>query len=73
MENTWPDGKRRALTQSEHERWNSFNYPGTRQLCSDCSCATGYCEEDGITDDDGNPLCDDCAKGRGLLESDTGN
>lgn len=61
--NTWPEGERRALDQSQHEDWNASNYPGTRQLCSDCDEPTGRCEEDSIyTDDEGKhgPLCEEC-------------
>ena len=60
MSNTWPNGERKALTQSDHERWNSFNYPGTRQLCGICSEPTGNCEEDSIMHDDGFPVCESC-------------
>lgn len=58
--NTWPDGNRRAMDQSEHEAWNSSNYPGTRQLCHQCGDPTGRCEEDGLWNDDGEPLCEEC-------------
>ena len=58
--NTWPNGVRRALDQSEHERWNASNYPGTRQLCSECDEPTGRCEEDSMWSDDGEPLCETC-------------
>lgn len=58
--NTWPDGKRRAMEQSEHESWNASNYPGTRQVCHQCSEPTGRCEEDGLWNDDGEPLCEEC-------------
>jgi hypothetical protein len=60
-ENTWPEGRRRAMYPDEHERWNSMNYPGTRQLCVLCSEETGRCEEDEMTVEhiDG-PLCIDC-------------
>ncbi len=58
--NTWPGGKRRALTQTEHERWNADNWPGTRQLCAECGNPTGNCEEDANWSDYGEPLCDDC-------------
>lgn len=61
MTNTWPGGKRRALGPSEHERWNSKNYPGTRQLCALCDEPTGRCEDDSIFTDDGDgPLCETC-------------
>lgn len=61
--NTWPGGKRRALTQLEHEHWNSKNYPGTRQLCSMCGQPTGRCEEDAIHGKTGNPVCENCVIG----------
>ncbi|MFA5166750.1 MAG: hypothetical protein WC449_05695 [Candidatus Paceibacterota bacterium] len=67
--NTWPGGKRRALTQSEHEAWNSSNYPGTRQMCCMCGEPTELCEEDGIFDDNGESYCLDCAIGQGILEN----
>ena len=61
MTTTWPGGKRRALGPSEHERWNSKNYPGTRQLCALCDEPTGRCEDDSIFTDDGDgPLCESC-------------
>ena len=61
--NTWPGGKRHAMTQTEHEHWNATNYPGTLQLCSECDAETGRCEEDSIyLGDDGEigPLCEEC-------------
>ena len=59
--NTWPDGRRRAMSQGEHERWNANHYPGTRQLCALCSEPTGRCEEDSLHADDGSgPLCRQC-------------
>jgi hypothetical protein len=63
--NTWPGGRKRALSQDEHEAWNSYNYPGTRQLCVECNTPTGRCEEDSIYLDyeDGDyygPLCEEC-------------
>lgn len=67
--NTWPGDNRRAITQSEHEAWNAGNYPGTRQMCTKCGDPTERCEDDEITDDDGNPHCLDCAIGAGLIES----
>jgi hypothetical protein len=45
------------MTQAEHAKWNSLNYPGTLQLCTTCGEPTDRCEEDGIFDDDGNPYC----------------
>lgn len=58
--NTWPGGKRHAMTQEEHERWNSTHYPGTRQLCCDCEEPTGRCEEDAMYVGDVGPLCEEC-------------
>lgn len=60
MANSWPDGIRRAIDQSEHERWNSSHYPGTRQLCSKCDEPTERCEEDSMWSEDGGPLCVGC-------------
>ena len=60
MENTWPGGYRHAMSQTEHEKWNSYNYPGTLQICSECGEPTGFCEEDGIWSKDGEPLCERC-------------
>jgi len=71
--NTWPDGKRKAMTQSEHEAWNASNHPGTLEICCRCDEPTGNCEEDNITDDDGSPYCADCAMGAGLIECDQAN
>ena len=62
--NTWPTGYRCAISQDAHEKWNAFNYPGTRQLCIKCEEPTGRCEEDAldIEDEDGNvePYCESC-------------
>ena len=59
--NTWPKGRRHAMHQSEHERWNASHYPGTRQLCSKCDEPTGRCEDDSIYLEDGTgPLCEEC-------------
>ena len=58
--NTWPGGKRHAMHQDDHERWNSAHYPGTRQLCAKCGEATGRCEEDAMWSADGEPLCETC-------------
>jgi len=61
--NTWPGGKRHAIHQYEHEKWNAKNYPGTRQLCTKCDEPTGRCEEDALLDEEtGEPLCEDCWK-----------
>jgi hypothetical protein len=52
------------MRQSEHEKWNSTHYPGTRQLCSTCDEPTGRCEEDSIfaseDEDCERPLCEAC-------------
>lgn len=59
--NQWPGGKRHAMYYSEHEAWNASHYPGTRQLCKNCDCPTGRCEEDEIFTKSGEgPLCEDC-------------
>lgn len=58
--NTWPNGIKRAITQSEHEAWNATNYPGTRQLCSKCDEPTGNCEEDSLSIDGESVLCNEC-------------
>lgn len=58
--NTWPDGIRRALDQSQHREWNARHYPGTRQLCSVCDEPTGRCEDDSLKNEDGEPLCELC-------------
>jgi hypothetical protein len=60
------------MTQEEHAHWNADNYPGTLQLCSKCEEPTGHCEEDYIVDGDGNPHCEDCAIGCGLMDGDAG-
>jgi hypothetical protein len=66
-DNTWPGGRRHAMDQSAHEKWNAIHYPGTRQLCVDCGEATGFCEEDSLyaelNNGDGHgPLCIFCHK-----------
>lgn len=58
--NTWPNGHRQSLSQADHERWNSHNYPGTRQLCEECEDPTGRCEEDAMYSGERGPLCEDC-------------
>lgn len=59
--NTWPDGIRKAMDQCAHLKWNSFNYPGTLQLCIKCEEPTGKCEDDSIYDENENgPFCEDC-------------
>jgi hypothetical protein len=50
-----------ARHQSEHERINAREWPGTRQLCIECGEATDRCEDDAIHTDDGHgPLCVPC-------------
>lgn len=50
-----------ARSQSEHERINSKEYPGTRQLCVKCDNPTERCEDDAIyTEGEYGPLCIDC-------------
>ena len=60
--NSWPNGKRRAMTQDEHISWNASHFPGTRQCCSECGEYTGRCEEDALYSTDGEigPLCKEC-------------
>lgn len=60
MGNTWPGGRRRALSQGEHARWNATAYPGTRQCCCECGNATDRCEDDSLFVGDTGPLCEDC-------------
>ena len=60
MSNSWPGGFRHAMDQSEHERWNASNYPGTRQLCFVCEEPTERCEDDTMWSKDGEPLCVKC-------------
>ena len=50
----------KAISQDEHAKINAREYPGTRQLCSKCDDPTGRCEEDSMTDKDGNILCESC-------------
>ena len=57
--NEWPGGRRRAMTQDAHERWNANHYPGTRQLCCVCDEPTGRCEEDAHYVEDDGPFCDE--------------
>ena len=58
--NSWPGGYRHAMTQDEHAKWNSYNYPGTKQLCIKCDCETERCEEDSIFIENEGPFCEDC-------------
>ena len=60
MINSWPGGQRHPMSQSEHEAWNSVNYPGTRQLCQVCDAPTGRCEDDSLfcdADEEVGPMC----------------
>jgi len=59
--NTWPKGKREALSQDQHEQWNARTFPGTRQLCSFCGEPTGRCSEDELRMEYGDgPYCEPC-------------
>ena len=58
--NTWPSGRRHAMSQSEHEKWNASHYPGTRQMCTECDAPTGRCEDDSLFVDETGPLCEEC-------------
>ena len=59
--NTWPSGRRHAMSQSEHNEWNAMHYPGTRQMCTVCDQPTERCEEDTLYVDDPNEaLCKEC-------------
>jgi len=60
MINTWPKGYPHVMDQDYHERWNSYNYPGTRQLCSECGTETDRCDEDSMYVDEVGPLCENC-------------
>lgn len=57
--------KMKSRTQSQHEEINRREYPGTRQICSNCDEPTERCEDDGIWSEklDGW-ICPDCAKGK---------
>jgi hypothetical protein len=68
MGNTWPGGKRHAMSQSDHEEWNSRNYPGTREICCECNQPTGNCGEDSHFDNDGDPYCYECATRAGIID-----
>lgn len=61
--NTWPNGRRHAMTQDQHREWNASVHPGTMQMCVNCDSATGRCEEDALyLDENGEqgPLCEEC-------------
>lgn len=60
MNNSWPNGKKLALSQDEHRAWNAGNYPGTRQMCESCLGETERCEEDALFVRDVGPLCSEC-------------
>ena len=60
LANSWPGGRRHAISQSEHGVWNQKHFPGTRQLCTECDRATGRCEDDSLYWDDLGPLCENC-------------
>jgi hypothetical protein len=49
-----------TYSQTEHERINAKEYPGTRQLCKKCDEPTGKCEDDTLSVGDLSPLCEDC-------------
>lgn len=51
----------KALSQCEHQRINAREWPGTRQICSECGEPTGRCEEDQI-DGPYGPVCEACAE-----------
>ena len=57
--NTWPGGKRHAMDQAAHERWNALHYPGTLQLCAVCDQPTGRCEEDSLTIEGVGNVCEE--------------
>lgn len=52
----------KARSQSEHEKLNAKEYPGTRQLCTVCDAPTGHCEEDSLYFEghEDAPLCEEC-------------
>ena len=59
--NTWPEGQRHPMSQSEHEQWNRTHSPGTRQCCDRCGGFTGRCEEDSLyATNEYEPLCEEC-------------
>ena len=55
-----PGRQRHAMTQSDHEVWNSRHFPGTRQLCEQCGEPTERCEDDSLYADEIGPLCVEC-------------
>jgi hypothetical protein len=55
-----------SRSQSEHERINAREYPGTRQLCWSCDEPTGTCEDDSLYSMEGlGPLCEECYEALG--------
>ena len=51
----------KSINQSEHERINAREYPGTRQICEICDEPTGNCEDDSITCGVcGRIICENC-------------
>jgi formylmethanofuran dehydrogenase subunit E len=56
-----------AVTQDEHRRINAREYPGTRQLCSECDEPTGRCEDDQLDGPNG-PVCEACAETQSLKQ-----
>ena len=51
----------RLRSQVEHDGINRREWPGTRQLCVECNCATGRCEEDSLyAGGEIDPLCESC-------------
>ena len=52
-----------SYTQSEHNAINAREYPGTRQICTNCGEPTKRCEDDGIWSEylDGW-ICIECEK-----------
>ena len=61
--NTWPGGKRHAMSQCAHDAWNPQEYPGTLQICARCDSPTGRCEEDEIVlDEVEGAICPECSE-----------
>jgi len=61
----------KSISQCEHNRINSAEYPGTRQLCYVCEQPTGRCEEDSLYlepefehQSSLGPLCEGCFEER---------
>ena len=68
--NTWPGGRRHAMSQQDHDQWNARNYPGTLQICARCGEPTGNCEEDANWSEEGEPLCWNCMETLNATEED---